>query len=170
MLRVRILGAHHVAMAAVAVAHGRECGARGIVCRGDGLEGMRGIGIHAGVVGEVGGVAGHGEWGQGRSLVVCAPGATLAERVEGSGGGEAARTSDRRPGELVGLGTDARWTGKGHATHADGGAGRRNGRRFLCVALAGLGQARGDSALEVGDDLWGRVPVEGWMGLKGISF
>ena len=43
---------------------------------------------------------------------------------------------------------------------------RRGDLGHLVVALAGLGEAGRDTALEVGDDVRGRVPVKGRVGCR----
>lgn len=48
-------------------------------------------------------------------------------------------------------------------THTDRRT-RRGNLRHLIVTLARLGETRRDATLEIGDDLWGRVPVESGMG------
>lgn len=164
LLRVRV----HVAVVAGV---GWEGGGGGIVCRGDRGEGVRRAGIHAVVVvGEVGRVVWHSKRWQGRSLVVCAPGAALAEGVEGAWGREAAGTADRRARELVRLRAHAWWAREGHASEPSRGARGRDRWCFLGVPLARLGETRGHSALKIGDDLWGRMAVERGVGCNLLAF
>lgn len=163
-LGIRVLRRRHLRRVG-SIARGRrhraELRGGGLLSGRHGLEAV-GLAVQTLVMGERG-LRGHGERGQNRTGIGSrspARGTALSERSKRARSRETTGTAV----ENAVLGGNRRRDGQRHGTDTDGRPGRGDCRRLLGFALPRLRKTRGNAALEVGDDLWGRMAVEGGVG------